>query len=418
MKDRSYFFRLLPFWLFILFFKFGGGLHYALLSTLGTRILPVWIVGLVIGGATLIEALLDVPAGFALDRFGYKKLLTIATGISVIGALVLFFGLTPVTFFISLGLVTIGWLVFNPGINAYVLSAAPTEIAGRIVGFSHSVGALGIVLSSVTLTMVIHWSSWRIGAILFFLLLAAFVAIFFTPREQTYVHAEKKIKRHHYYIRRNLVSHILLSVQHLNPASTLLILQSLAGCLFYGAIWFTIPLLLAQDSGNSFLGIGLSMFDLAIVLLGAFFGKLAERGHHRRMVFAGLLLFAIAGLFIGFQLNLWFLVLGFIATAGDEMSLISLWTWLDKLDTEHKEDGMVSGAIVLFEDLGWTIGPVFAGLMYEKIGAGWTIATAAVPILLLWIVSLIVISTHSASREPARSPRRLQIEPARETIDI
>lgn len=407
IKNRPYFLVLLPFWFFLLFFKFGAGLHYALLSTLGTRILPVWIVGLIIGGATLVEALLDVPAGFALDRFGYKRLLSIATGVSVLGGVALLCGLTPTTFFISLSLVTFGWLVFNPGINAYVLSVAPTKIAGRIVGFSHSMGAIGIVCSSALLAFVINWNSTRIGGAILALLLIAFIAILLAPKERASVHAEKKIKRHHYLIRRNFFSHILLSVRHLNPASTFLILQSLAGCLFYGAIWFTIPLLLSQSNGDSYLGVGLSMFDLAIVLLGAVFGKFAERGSYRTMVFIGLLLFAIAGLLLGFQLNLWFLVLGFIATAGDEMSLVSLWTWLDRLDSKHDEDGLISGAIVLFEDIGWTAGPVIAGLLYEKVGPGWTIATAAVPILLLWLLSLIVITTHRKTRESASRPRGL-----------
>ncbi|MEI6773348.1 MAG: hypothetical protein WCL18_00495 [bacterium] len=38
----------LPFWIFLMMFKCGAGLHYGLLSSLGSHVLPLRIVGIAI----------------------------------------------------------------------------------------------------------------------------------------------------------------------------------------------------------------------------------------------------------------------------------------------------------------------------------------------------------------------------------
>ena len=69
----------MPFWLFLAFFKFAGALHYTLLAPFGESLLPLWIVGLLIGGESLIQATLDLPAGWLLDRLGYRRMLVVST---------------------------------------------------------------------------------------------------------------------------------------------------------------------------------------------------------------------------------------------------------------------------------------------------------------------------------------------------
>ena len=50
-----------------------------------------------------------------------------------------------------------------------------------------------------------------------------------------------------------------------------------------------------------------------------------------------------------------FLVAAFFATSGDEMASLPLWSWLHQLDKDHANDGLISGIINFFEDIGWTI---------------------------------------------------------------
>ena len=397
MKKGSYIVALLPFWLFVLFFKFGAGLHYTLLSTLGSQVFPVWIVGLCVGGAAFLQMLLDVPAGYLLDRFGYTRVLRISTFVFVVGATALFFGLTPITFIATLLLAEIGWLFFGPGANAYMLSKAPAQAAGKFIGFFHTVSSAGIVLATLLLTFVIDKPPIIIAGALTILMSLAFATILFAPKETASVHAERKSIRHTYYIRRHFIGNVLASIRKLNPVSGILILQSFVAALFYGSIWFSIPLAFAEGGLNSFLGWGLSIFDLAVVLLGSALGALADKLEKRRMIFFGLLLFAIASSVIGFTLNAWFLVLGFLATAGDEMASVSLWAWLDRLDKTHDQDGLLNGTIVLFEDLGWAIGPIAAGFLFVPAGAAWTITLCAAPIFIVWILSSFLLRNHSSN---------------------
>ena len=388
-----------PFWTYVFLFKLGAGLHYALLSVLGARILPLWLVGALVGGGAFVQLVLDVPAGRILDRLGYARLLRWGTLAFLLAVLVLTPGLSPVTYVATLVLSTAGWLFFGPGANAYMLAAASRASAGRQLGFYHAVSSAGVVGSALALTFVVTWDTGILGGALAVVLAAAAVAAWVMPDERASVHAERKVKHHGYYVRRHLLTQLFVRLKELNPASTLLLLQNLTGAIFYASIWFTIPILLASDAGTGLWGISLSVFDLAVVLLGSWFGRLADRANRKRLVFCGLLLFGLTGTLLGFNLTAWFLVLGFLATAGDELSAVSLWAWLDQLDSSHEDDGLVNGAIVLFSDLGWAIGPAVAGLLYAGVGPKWTIAGAAVPIFLVWAVA-----AFSFSRLPRHAP--------------
>jgi MFS family permease len=146
-------------------------------------------------------------------------------------------------------------------------------------------------------------------------------------------------------------------------------------------------------------------------VLGALFGKLADRMKKSTLVVIGLFIFSMAGALLGFNFNLLFLLLGFIATAGDELSNVSLWAWLDTLDKDHAQDGLVNGAINFFGDLGWTIGPVTAGLLFGVIGPFGVILTGASFLFLAWLAALVLLQHPSAQHVGrgdiyAHSPRR------------
>jgi len=376
---------------FTLFFKFGAGIHYTLLSALGERVFPVWVVGIIISIASVIQMGLDVPAGLLLDRFGYTKLLKIFTGVFVVASAVLFFGLSPLTFVVTTLLATFGWLFYNPGVNAYILSEAPHAHTGKVMGRMHAFDSAGIVAATAVLPLVIIAPSYLIGAVVSALLLVGFGFLSFVPRETLTVHHVQKTPRHHYYIHREFLHNVVLAMKKLNPASAILALQSFASAAFYGMIWFAVPIAVAQGLAGDLPSVGLGVFDLAVVLLGAFFGKLADTLHKPFLIATGLFLFAVAGFLLGFNLNLFFLLLGFLATAGDELSNVSLWAWLDALDTDHAQNGLVNGVITLFEDLGWAIGPLAAGLLYSVIGPGGVIAVGAGVLFLIFLVSLFVL---------------------------
>lgn len=381
---------LLPFWLFVFFFKFGAGLHYTLLSFLGEQILPIWIVGIVVGTASLLQLIFDVPAGFILDRFGYVKILRLATLVFFFAALALLFGLSLTTFLITVFLGFVGWLFYQPGINAYILVSAKNDEGGKYMGLQHTFSSLGVVCAAAILVLTLKQEAPTIGLIISGILLVALVMAMKTKPDYASVH-ETSHPWKHYYIRRQFLSKVLKAVKRLNPASTMLAVQNFAAAVFYAMIWFTVPLVIVHQKNSGALSFGLAVFDLAVVILGAYLGRLADRYHKKTLVFIGLFVFAVSGLFLGFNLNILFIFLGFLATAGDEMSSVSLWSWLERLDKKHSEDGLVNGAIILFEDLGWTIGPVMAGFLYGFVGPSLTITIGALPILLTWLFAVVFL---------------------------
>ncbi|MEK7108179.1 MAG: hypothetical protein AAB898_00745, partial [Patescibacteria group bacterium] len=114
-RIKHLFLTFAPFWVFLVLYKFGGSLHYTLLAPLGEMVLPLWAVGTLIGIGSIVQLILDVPAGRLLDRFGYLRFLKITSFIFLFAGFAILFHLTIITFVISLYLATFGWLFFGPG---------------------------------------------------------------------------------------------------------------------------------------------------------------------------------------------------------------------------------------------------------------------------------------------------------------
>ncbi|MFA6095804.1 MAG: MFS transporter [Candidatus Paceibacterota bacterium] len=390
------FWKFLPFWIFLAFFRFGAVMHYSLISPLGEKFLPLWLVGILMGSGSVIQLLLDVPAGHILDRYGYKRFLIVAAAIFSLAAVCFMFGLTQTTYLISIFIATFGWLFFGPGVNAYVLSHAPRHEAGKFISFRDVFSSVGVVLSSAVLPFVLILSPERMGYVLFAILFVALVLIILSPRDTESVHKEIKISTHHHYIKRHQPLSSLRAIKRLNPASGLLLLLNLSGSVFYGIVWFVVPLVIVHEANSGLLSLGLGIFDFAVVVMGFFLGNLADRMNRRTMVLIGLLVFSFSGMLVGWSFSWMFLIFGFLATSGDEAAGLSLWAWLHSLDREHDSDGAISGVINLFQDFGWAIGPMIAGVAYGAVGPSWTILIGAVPIFIMWIVCQFAMKDHAS----------------------
>lgn len=365
------------------------------------------------GGGSLLQLSLDVSVGRALDRFGYLRMLKLTTFVFMFAGVALFFNFTVVTYVISLITATFGWLFFGPGINAYTLSLMPRAHAGKFISFRDIFGSLGVVFASAILGFLLRFDVELMGVLIFFVMTMALAALFASPKDYISAHAEKKIPTHHFYIRSHFVKDTLKILNKLNPASTMLLLQSFAASVFYGIIWFVVPLVIASQAESGLLSLGLGIFDFAIVMLGFALGNLADKGNKRTLVFFGLLLFAISGMFLGFNFSWLFLIFGFLATTGDEMASISLWSWLHALDREHAHDGRLAGILSLSEDTGWAVGPILAGILYTLIGPSWTIVVGALLIFTVWVVYQFLIRAHahkpnaSIPQKPHRARHRI-----------
>ncbi len=392
--------QFLPFWLFMVLFKFAGGLHYSLLSTLGERIMPLWLVGLTVGGSALGQMLLDIKAGSLLDRFGYKRLLQLTTALFALAGMSLAFGLTTATYLLSVFGSTFGWLFFGPGVNAYILSQAPSGGTGKFISLRDVSGSAGLVISCAVLPVVIALAPHQIGILLVIAFMCAFAAVSLSP-------TDSKAMRERSASRVQTYAQTLAAVRRMNPASTVLLLLNFVAAMFYGTIWFVVPLVISQQAHAGLLGWGLGVFDFTVVVLGFSLGTLADKIDRRTLVFFGLLLFACSVALLGWNFGWLFLLFGFLATTGDEMAGVSLWSWLHSLDHEHAHDGTLAGVLNVGEDFGWTVGPAWAGFAYGLVGPSWSIALAAVPIAFTLCIFLVMSKNRGlTSVAPTSRPRK------------
>lgn len=395
------------FWMFLILFKFGGGLHYSLISPLGEKLLPLWLVGIVMSIASLIQLSLDVQAGKMLDRFGYKKMLTIGTGIFVVAALLLSVKFTPLLFISSVFLAALGWLFFGPGINAYSLSHAKKEESGKFMALRDIFGSVGIVLASIGIPVILIFYTRFIGMFIAVLLLIALIFISLSPKDSKKIKFKDNVHEKTHHQRKQILLNLPLAIRNLNPASSLLIGLNFAGALFYGVVWFVIPIVIAHSlhEGN-LLGIGLGMFDFAIVIVGSLLYSFIDKANKKKMVFIGLLLFSVASMLLGLSYGLLFLVFAFLSTSGDEIASLSLWAWLHGLDKRHNRDGLISGIINLSNDLGWATGPLMAGLLYVIMGPKLTVLIGAIPLAIMLIIYQCAIRKHVLKISVFDIPRR------------
>lgn len=389
---KHWFLAGLPLWLYVALFKSGASLYYTALSPLGERVLPIWVVGVLVGGSSLLQLVLDVPAGFLLDKYGYKPFLKFACFAIGIGGLLLgAFGLNLWVYLVLIVMSGFGWLFFGPGVDAYLLATAPKALAGRYMGMRSSASSLGVVVAMGYFALLVNqpdrWMGWTILSGM----VAAFIAVSFLKPEPASVHQEKKLETHHYYVRRVFLRETLAAIKQLNPASGMLAFSGFAGATFYGIMWLVFPLYIASLSHPGALSFGLSIFDGAVVVCGGLIGRIADTHRKTLAVFCGLLLFATASMLLGFHLNVWFLVFGFLATAGDELAGVSLWAWMNRLNRSHAHNGVIASVVTFFEDLGWVVGPAIGGIFYELWGITWTIVAGSAILFLSWFVGTVML---------------------------
>lgn len=386
--------KFMPFWFFLTFFKFGGGLHYTMLAPIGEKLFPVWFVGIMIGISAFAQLLLDIPAGYLLDKYGYRRLLKITTFLFIISAACFLLGFSKTAFLLSLIVSTFGWLFFGPGINAYVINQSPAESVGKFISTKDVFASVGIVLASALIPLAVTFDIKILGIILLSIFTVAFILISFAPKEKEIHHQETAHPiLHKGRTKKNFLVEAYRAIIRLRPASIMLLSVGLSASTFYGIIWFVVPLLIAHEAHNGVLGIGLGVFDFSVVILGSILGKIVDSFNKKALILLGLVVFSMAGIFLGFNFGLPFILLGFLATSGEELTGLSLWAWLYKIDKKHESYGLISGTISLFEDLGWTIGPILAGILYGIVGPTWTIAIGGLIVFCNLVIFLLVVKS-------------------------
>ena len=387
----------ISFWLYIMFFKIGAGLQYTLLAPLGARILPVWVVGGVLFMSTMLQVILDIPAGKLLDKYGYKRMLLLGTSGALIGVLVFFYGITLQTFVLSVFLVDFGWLFWTPGTNAYILSNASKTQSIKFMAYRDVFGAFGIVIGVVLLPFVVNAAGGVLAVLLGGALVASMIVLSIAPRERKQINAEKNPNPHlnTHVQRAYFFANASKAIKRLTPASTLLLLLDFSSGIFYGVVWFVIPLIIASALYNGvLLSAGLAAIDFTTIIVGSYLSRLTKSNTLKGLIFAGLVLFSASGFLLGTSFGAVFILFAILSSTGDEMASLPLWVWLHQLDKKHNQDGLISGILELGSELGWALGPLTAGILYTIVGPSWAIALGAIPVAVVLCIYYFSVRKH------------------------
>lgn len=170
-------------WLFLIFFKFAGGVHYALITPLGEEFMPVWVMGLIISAGAGLQMIFDIPAGRLLDRYGYKKIVILCTIAFGLAGVLFLVKINALTIILSVALSTVGWLFASPGVNAYALSHASAKDSEKFMAYRDVGRAIGIVLSCLIFPLLITADNITIGLVITLCFLIAIIAMVFAPRD-------------------------------------------------------------------------------------------------------------------------------------------------------------------------------------------------------------------------------------------
>lgn len=375
----SFFKKLLPLWIFIVLFKTSGVLHYALIGVLGLHVLPLWAVGIATGATTFLQLLLDIPAGKCIDRYGARFALRISTFFFLIAVVVLLFGLSPITYGLTLLFSSLGWLFFTPSLSAYLLSETPAPYMGRVTSLRRVMEGIGGTLGTMALASIVTLPVPTLGLILSYPLVGAHIILWFIwkPARST-THS-----RHH--TRAKVAQSDLATLKkilvRLSPAAPLLAAWTFVSGSISGLLWLVIPLGIAGHL-LQIPGYSLSIFDGTTLLTGLFLGNFVDKTKRLSPLLLGALAaYLLTIVLLASAQNILFVFLIFLFSTLNGTITTALWAWLDRLDTDHHQDGMLSGFMTLTDDLGWAFGPMIGGVLFAAIGPSLTIFSATIPAL-------------------------------------
>ncbi len=389
----------LPFWFYVLLYKFGAGIHYSMIAVLGAQVLPLWAVGLAMALASGIQLVLDIPAGFLLERYGYIRMLRITTLCFVAAAGALLLGLTPATYLLSVGLSAFGWLFFTPGIEAYLMAHGPVPIIGRLFGLQRAMEGAGIVLALLGLPYFVELSPRVIGLVMLYPILGALAALAIGERSRlpTFLPKTTRAKRH---AAQAGWQELCAAFRRLHPVGTALGLYTLAVATFYGTVWFVLPLLIDDGVASDVLSAGMTMLEFAVIISGMTIARFADSSKKKTASVCGMALVVVFALLLGATIRPVFIAICFFLSMADELVRTTLWAWLDAKAAGGRHHGIITGTVTFLEDLGWMLGPAAAGLLFTPLGAFLTLHVGGIFLTLCIILTvfLLLSAKHAGYR--------------------
>ena len=371
--------------------RYATAVTYTMLPVTAAFLYGEWWAGVFLGVFNFFQAFIGDPiAGNLADRIGSKIVVLIGIGFVAMAGILWFF--IPLNNLVALSvfaaLVFLGFS-FRDESLAYLLRVSGREEGGLIFGFAENVYAVAHLLAALSVPYFVAGGRSMLMALIMVLSsVFAFIILVRLPndREAILVNGIKQsfnplvvIKRGWHFVRKNQW-HPILTLGSFTFEG-----------IFYGVLWFAIPLEIANLTNlGSLEGLGLGIYEIVTIILAGVSGYLADRYNWLKIHNIGWIL-AAAGA-VGFIFNsspFWLIALGAVIGIGNNFFAFAASHALEKYDDDHDGDGSFFGLTNMLSDAGYAIGPIVAGFFYARGGFRASLGFAAAVTVILAIAMII-----------------------------
>jgi MFS family permease len=382
---------------------FAAGASFAALSARGLTV-PLYAhglgadrfqVGALFSASTLAAALLSMPAGVLIDRFGTRTLLIIALIIAAVSQVAMAFATTVGPLFVWQIVGGLAAGAQQAALFSAISALVPSERLGRAMGWLTFSMQAGFFMGPSIAGLLLQWIDLRTDiavttAVLVFAIPGS-IAASSAPQSGERIAFMKPL--------RALIS---------QPAFGPVVIGLVAATLAWGTVGAFLPIFAKESLGlpNSQIGLLLAIQAVANGLARVPGGRLVDRAKRRwPIVFVGVLVWAVAATVLGHLSGFWEPVLLLvIATPFVATVYVAIATVFGDMATGSTR-GVTMGAYGTVLFLGLAAGPLVFGPIVQAYGyaAGFT-ACAAVALVL----ALVMAAFHA---EPLRPRSEVPLPP-------
>ncbi|MEO0254293.1 MAG: MFS transporter [candidate division WOR-3 bacterium] len=322
------------------------------------RGVPMKIIGLLVGTASLLGAFSRIFAGFLGDRLGCKNIMILGL-LSRFFAFLFFtifivFKVHPLLFLIGFILNSLGFSFFQIGSDSYVgVYLPPKDRPGAfgVIRIGTNLGfalgpAVGGFLSSLSYLLLFSLSS------LFSLLVIPLIQFGVICPKIPVLNKSPFLKE---------IKDIFEDKFFLIYLFSSYLIFTLAGQMISTLSVF------AKERGlsNIYIGYLYTINGLSVVFLQILFTKFSEKLGIKRALLTGIFLYILGYFLFSFARNfIDFAIFVFIFTSG-EMFTLPLLTTVVTIYAKEEKKSLYIGFLGLFEGLGWASAPVYGGIILD-----------------------------------------------------
>ena len=335
--------------------------------------------GLIFSLTTMMGVFLNIPFGIIEDRMNMKRVLQVV--LLSYSALALLY--TMANSFLLLLLVSIGrgvassflWLTSW----AYVFAYTDKEVKGKEVGFFSSMNdfasALSPVIGGIISTLSFLFPFYAVSLTSF----TAFVVISLFLKEN------RKRQKASFSLQMTTLSKYMRNRRFAKTVFLIIVFYALINVYYsYLSIF-----LYSEGISVTLIGIILTVALLFAVGLEVPMGNMMDRHGIRKTLAAAGALTTVAGVLIPLSNNLYYTLAVVTAfTISYTMIFIALYSRMSDIMGESKV--AMTGAIATFKDLGYTIGPLMAGVLMVFMNIQSTLLVTGAAFVLLIPVALLL----------------------------